>query len=37
MPTPPGDLLPIRDRGALCPGCVGEIEAAAAEDSESKP
>lgn len=30
MPTPPGNLLPIRDRGALCPGCVGEIEAAAA-------
>lgn len=37
MPTPPGDLLPIRDRGALCPGYVGEIEAAAAEDRESKP
>jgi hypothetical protein len=35
MPTPPGDLLPIRDRGALCPRCVGEIEAAAAEDRES--
>ncbi len=35
-PTPPGDLLPIRDRGALCPGCVGEIEAAAAENRESR-
>lgn len=36
MPTPPGDLLPIRGRGALCPGCLGEIEAAAAESREPK-
>ena len=31
MPTPADDALVIRNRGFLCPGCVGEIEAAAAE------
>lgn len=29
--TPAGDLLWIRERGMLCPGCVSEVEAAAAE------
>jgi hypothetical protein len=28
MMTPPQDLLPVEDRGGLCPGCVAEIEAA---------
>jgi hypothetical protein len=27
MMTPPQDLLPVEDRGGLCPGCVAEIEA----------
>jgi hypothetical protein len=31
MPLPIEDALPIPSRGALCPGCVGEIQAAAAE------
>jgi ClpX C4-type zinc finger len=26
--TPPADLLFVRDRGAICPGCVTEIQAA---------
>jgi hypothetical protein len=29
--TPPSDVVPIRDRGVLCVGCVGEVEAAVAE------
>jgi hypothetical protein len=28
MMTPPRDLLPLEERGGLCPGCVAEIEAA---------
>ena len=31
MPLPVEDALPIPNRGALCPGCVGEVQAAAAE------
>jgi hypothetical protein len=30
MPTPVDDLLPIEQRGVICPGCLGAIEAAAA-------
>jgi hypothetical protein len=30
MPTPVEDLLPVEQRGAICPGCLGAIEAAAA-------
>lgn len=34
MPTPIEDRLLIPNRGVLCPGCIGEIEAAAAESRE---
>ena len=30
MPVAVREGLPVRERGALCPGCVGEIEAALA-------
>lgn len=35
MLTPAGDLLPIPERGSLCPGCLGEVEAALAESRGS--
>jgi hypothetical protein len=35
-PTPPSDVVPIRNRGVLCAGCVGEVEAAVAERRESE-
>jgi len=35
--TPAEDLLWIRERGPLCPGCVSEVEATAAEVRESRP
>jgi hypothetical protein len=35
-PTPAPHLLPIPSRGALCPGCVGQVEAAAAARRESE-
>ncbi len=35
--TPAGDLLWVRERGMLCPGCVSEVEAAAAEARRTKP
>ena len=34
--TPICDLVSIRNRGALCVGCIGEVEAAAAERRESR-
>jgi hypothetical protein len=34
IPVPIQDVLPIQNRGALCPGCVGEIEAAIAEKTD---
>lgn len=37
MPLPVEDALPIPSRGALCPGCVGEIQAAAAERAGEDP
>jgi hypothetical protein len=30
--TPPNDLVFVRDRGGLCPGCVAEIQVALASD-----
>lgn len=30
MPTPPDQAVLISSRGPLCPGCIGEIEAAIA-------
>jgi hypothetical protein len=30
MPVPLEHALPVRNRGMICPGCVGAIEAAAA-------
>jgi hypothetical protein len=30
--TPPDDLVLVRDRGGLCPGCVAEIQVALASD-----
>jgi ClpX C4-type zinc finger len=30
--TPPDDLVFVRDRGGLCPGCVAEIRVALASD-----
>jgi hypothetical protein len=33
MPATLEDVLPIPNRGALCPGCIGEIQAAIAEHS----
>ena len=35
MPAVTEDLLPIPNRGALCPGCIGEIQAAVAERAET--
>jgi hypothetical protein len=37
MPVPLEDALPVVNRGALCPGCVGEIQAAAAEKQGDVP
>ena len=34
MPVPPEDSLAIPQRGALCPGCVGEIAIAIARRGE---
>ena len=34
IPVPIQDVLPIHNRGALCPGCVGEIQAALAENED---
>ena len=34
MMTPLNDVVPIRNRGVLCLGCAGEVEAAAAERRE---
>lgn len=31
MPVPVENALPVVNRGVLCPGCVGEIQAAIAE------
>ena len=36
MPTPVADGLLIPNRGVLCPGCIGEIEATLAESRETK-
>lgn len=36
MPSPVEDGLLIRNRGVLCPGCIGEIEAAVAESREAE-
>jgi hypothetical protein len=36
MPTPVEDGLLIANRGVLCPGCIGEIEAAVAESRQSE-
>jgi hypothetical protein len=36
IPTPLSDGLLIRNRGVLCPGCIGEVEAAVAERRESE-
>jgi hypothetical protein len=30
--APPNDLVLVRDRGGLCPGCVAEIQVALASD-----
>ena len=35
MPAVIEDVLPILNRGALCPGCIGEIQAAVAERTET--
>lgn len=35
MPVVLEDVLPIPNRGALCPGCIGEIQAAVAERTET--
>jgi hypothetical protein len=37
MPVAVEDALPVVNRGALCPGCVGEIRAAAAEKEVDVP
>jgi hypothetical protein len=37
MPLPVEDALPVVNRGALCPGCVGEIQAAAAAREGDAP
>jgi hypothetical protein len=34
MPTPVDDGLLIPNRGVLCPGCIGEVEAAVAQKHE---
>jgi hypothetical protein len=36
IPTPVSDGLLIPNRGVLCPGCIGEVEAAVAERRESE-
>ena len=36
MPTPVEDGLLIPNRGVLCPGCIGEIEATVAESRQSQ-
>jgi hypothetical protein len=36
MPVPIEHVLPIEHRGALCPGCVGEIEAAIADRADNE-
>ena len=35
MLVPKSDVIPVRERGVLCPGCVGEVEAAIAERRQS--
>ena len=34
MPTPVEHMLAVHSRGALCPGCIGAIEAAVASAQE---
>ena len=34
MPVPVEDALPVANRGALCPGCVREIQVAIAERTQ---
>ena len=36
-PVPIHDLLPIQNRGALCPGCVAEIQATIAANEDNEP
>jgi len=36
MPTESADALVVRGRGVLCPGCLGEIEAAASNMREGQ-
>ena len=36
MPTPVEEGLLIRNRGVLCPGCIGEIEATVAEKRQAR-
>jgi hypothetical protein len=36
MTTPFDHLVLVRDRGALCPGCIGEIEATIAERAQQE-
>jgi len=33
--VPQSDVIPVRERGVLCLGCVGEVEAAIAERRQS--
>jgi hypothetical protein len=36
MLVPHGDVIPVRERGVLCLGCAGEVEAAIAERRQSE-
>ena len=36
MLVPPSDVIPVRERGVLCLGCAGEVEAAIAERRQSE-
>jgi hypothetical protein len=36
MVVPQSDVIPVRERGVLCLGCAGEVEAAIAERRQSE-